>query len=279
MTTRSGNSPAVSRPPTAHRNAGEPRAKAVTHFEAECGNSGGNKVRIIGSAIAIFVVAMAVAPVWANEGKLVHVVRFTDYELGSVEDWLQGKGFQFKQDAQRRNRIDLDVGEKGLVLEAKRRAFGIMPNESVNVPEFTYVEIDWGVIKFPEGASYEQGVRNEALMVFIFMGDERQPSGSFFIPDSPYFVALFLCHGDDKVNHPYVGSHFKKSGRFVCGDRPAEGQLVTTRFDLLEAYRVYFDKERDDDPAVSGLALAVDTTKAEGGGKASAFISEIRFYR
>jgi hypothetical protein len=132
---------------------------------------------------------------------------------------------------------------------------------------------------FPEGASYEQGVRNEALMVVIFMGDERQPSGSFFIPDSPYFVALFLCHGDDKINHPYVGSYFKKSGRFVCGDRPAEEQLVTTWFDLLEAYRVYFDKERDDDPAVSGLALAVDTKKSAGGGKASAFISEIRFYR
>ncbi len=238
-----------------------------------------NRMRAIGSAFAVLVAVLAASPASANEGKLVHVVRFTDYELGSVEDWLQSKGFQFEQDAQRRNRIDLDVGEKGLVLEAKRRAFGIMPNESVNLPEFTYVEIDWGVNKFPEGASYEQGVRNEALMVVIFMGDERQPSGSFFIPDSPYFVALFLCHGDDKVNHPYVGSYFKKSGRFVCGDRPAEEQLVTTWFDLLEAYRVYFDKERDDDPAVSGLALAVDTKKSAGGGKASAFISEIRFYR
>ncbi len=44
----------------------------------------------------------------------------------------------------RRDYIDLDVGERGLVLEAKRRAFGFMPNESVNVPDFTYVEIDWG---------------------------------------------------------------------------------------------------------------------------------------
>ena len=119
----------------------------------------------------------------ANEAKLFHVVRFTDYELGPVKDWLQGKGFQFKEDMRRRDYIDLDVGERGLVLEAKRRAFGFMPNESVNVPEFTYVEIDWGVNKFPVGASYEQGVRNEAIMVFIFMGDQRQPSGSLFIPD------------------------------------------------------------------------------------------------
>ena len=116
-------------------------------------------------------------------------------------------------------------------------------------------------------------------MVVVFMGDERQSSGSMFIPDSPYFVGLFLCHGDDKVNHPYVGSYFKKGGRYVCVDRPAEGKLVTSRFDLLEAYRTYFDKERDDDPAVSGLALALDTKKAADGGKSSAFIREIRFYR
>jgi hypothetical protein len=179
----------------------------------------------------------------------------------------------------RRDLIDLDVGEKGLVIESKHRAFGFMSNESVNVPEFTFVEIDWGVNKFPEGASYEQGVRNEAIMVFIFLGDERHASGSFFIPDSPYFVALFLCHGDDRINHPYVGSYFKKSGRYVCGARSEDGQLVTTRFDLLKAYRTYFDKEGDDDPAISGLALALDTKKAGDGGRSSAFIREIRFYR
>jgi len=122
-------------------------------------------------------------------------------------------------------------------------------------------------------------VRNEAIMLFIFLGDERHSSGSLFIPDSPYFVGLYLCHGDDKIKHPYMGAYFKKGGRYVCGDQPADEQLVTTRFDLLEAYRSYFDKERDDDPAISGLALGLDTKKANGGGKSSAFISEIRFYR
>ena len=126
-------------------------------------------MRIIDSLIVIFAALMAEAPVWANEDKLVHLVRFSDYESGPVEDWLQGKGFQFKEDAKRRDLIDLDVGEKGLILEAKRHAFGVMPNESVNVLEFTYVEIDWGVNKFPEGASYEQGVRNEAIMVFLYL--------------------------------------------------------------------------------------------------------------
>ena len=236
-------------------------------------------MRIIDSLIVLLAALLLPVPVLANESKLVHLVQFDDYESGAVEDWLLSKGFQFNEDARYRNRIDLDVREKGLALEAKRRAFGVMPNESVNIPEFTYVEIDWGVNKFPEGASYEQGVRNEAIMVFIFMGDERQTSGSLFIPDSPYFIALFLCHGDDRINHPYEGAYFKKGGRYVCGEQPAGGQLVTTRFDLLEAYRSYFDKERDDDPAISGIALGLDTKKAGDGGRSSAFIHEIRFYR
>lgn len=234
---------------------------------------------VLGSLVVIPAALFAAPSVLAKDGKVVHVVRFTDYDVGPVEDWLQRKGFQFKLDARRRDKIDLSVGEKGLVLEAKRRAFGVMPNETVNLSEFTYVEIDWGVDKFPAGASYEQGARNEALMVMFFLGDERQPSGSFFIPDTPYFIGLFLCHGDDRTGHPYVGPYFEKGGRYVCVDRPTDGQLVTTRFDLLEAYRTYFDKERDDDPAISGISLALDTQKASDGGRSSAFIREIRFYR
>ena len=86
-----------------------------------------------------FAIAWACLPmkdVFADGGKLVHLVSFTDYEEGPIDDWLLGKGFRFERDARRRDRIDLDVGENGLVIEAKRRVHGIMTNESVNVPEF-----------------------------------------------------------------------------------------------------------------------------------------------
>ena len=99
-------------------------------------------MRFLIFVVALLSAGIAVARVSAAGRKLVHVVRFTDYAQGSIEDWLQGKGFRFEQDAKRRDRIDLDVGTNGLVLEAKRRAFGIMPNESVNVPTFTHIEID-----------------------------------------------------------------------------------------------------------------------------------------
>ena len=229
--------------------------------------------------LAVFHIFCVPYAAMAEPAKPVHVVRFSDYTSGSVDDWLRGKGFQFEQDARRRNLVELGAADRKLTIETKRGAFGVMPNEAVNVSDFTYVEIDWGVNKFPEGASYEQGVRNEAIMLFVFLGDERMPSGSRLIPDSPYFVGLFLCHGDDQTNHPYIGAYFKKSGRYVCLDRPAAGKMVTTRFNLLKAYRAYFDKEGDDDPGVSGLALGLDTKKAAEGGRASAFIREIRFFR
>ena len=83
-------------------------------------------MRVIGSLFVILAALFAAPPVRASEAKLVHVVRFTDYDLSPVEDWLQGKDFQFKEDMQRHDYIDLDVRERGLVLEAKRRAFGFM---------------------------------------------------------------------------------------------------------------------------------------------------------
>jgi hypothetical protein len=244
-----------------------------------------DRIQIVGRAAGRFLltpltfVPPLMSAAQAAESKLVESVRFSDYETGPVEDWLQGKGFKFEQDARNRSRIDLDVGETGLTIEAKHSALGLMPNEAVNVLDFTHIEIDWGVTRFPKGASYEKGVRNEALMLIVFLGDERQPSGSMFIPDSPYFIGFFRCDGDDRLKHPYVGSYFKKGGRYVCLARPPAGEAVTTGFDLMKAYRAYFDREADDDPAVSGVALAVDTKKASGGGKASAFIREIRFFK
>ena len=214
----------------------------------------------------------------ADGDRLAHVIRFSDYDSGSEEDWLQAKGFQFRHDMQKRNFIDLEVTDDSLLIEAKRRALGIMLNETVNVADFSHVEIDWGVNQFPVDVSYEQGVRNEAIMLIVFMGDERMPSGSIFIPDSPYFIGLFPCHGEDRMNHPYQGRFFRKQGRYVCLDRPAPGESITSRFDLLEGYRTFFDKERDDDPGISGLAIALDTKKAGDRGRSSAFIKEIRIY-
>ena len=224
---------------------------------------------------ALPAVAMGSGPAAADTpDRIVQQIDFSDYAEGPVEDWLQAKGFVFEEDAKRRDRVELDTDGDGLIIENKRKAFGLLMNESINAPAFKHIEIEWGVNRFPEGASYERKVNNEAIMVHVFLGDERVSSGSWLVPDSPYFIGLFLCK-DDKVGEPYIGRYFQKGGRYVCLDRPEPGEVVTSRFDLMAAYRTYFDKEGDDDPVISGMAIAADTGKSGGGGNAEGFVRRV----
>ena len=52
-------------------------------------------------------------------------------------------------------------------------------------------------------------------MLYIFFGTEKISSGHMLIPNSPYFIALFLCQ-DEQIDFPYKGRYFHASGRFVC---------------------------------------------------------------
>ena len=210
--------------------------------------------------------------------RVVLTIDFTDFRGGSVQDWLRTKGFVLERDARHDDRVGLEVDERGLIVTAKRRAFGFLVNERANVPVFSEVEIEWGVIRYPEGASYEKRINNEAIMVHVFLGDEKVESGSLLIPDAPYFIGLFLCR-DDRVHHPYVGRYFRKGGRYVCLGGPEPGEIVTTRYALLDAYREFFDIDWQHDPGISGLAVEVDTTSSGDGGRSAAFIRRIRFLR
>jgi hypothetical protein len=215
----------------------------------------------------------------ASDIEPISVLRFTDYRSGPVTEWLKHKGFVFERDVAQPDAIGLNVNGNGLVLEAKRNAFGIMLNQTMKVAGFSEVEIDWGVEGFPAGASYEKGILNEAIAVQFFLGEERIPSGAMFVPDTPYFISLFLCRNDDRVNHPYVGNYFKQAGRYVCADQPDRGKLVTSRFNLRAAYRHYFGKWDELDLKVTGIGLSLDTTDADDGGRSQAFVREIRFYK
>jgi len=206
--------------------------------------------------------------------KTTYLLDFSDYSEGSVESWLQIKGFKFERDAKNRSKLDLDINDNALVLEAKKAVFGILVDEAVDVKEFSRIRIEWGVHKYPKGASYEKKVNNEALMVYIFFGYDKISSGSFLIPNSPYFIGLFLCE-DEKVNFPYKGRYFHKSGRFVCLGKPKPGETVISEFDLITAFQTYF--EEDEVPVISGISLAVDTKKSKEGGKAAAFIKSVEF--
>ena len=42
-----------------------------------------------------------------------YLIDFSDYQEGSIEEWLKDKGFKFEQAARNRKKLDLDVDEGG----------------------------------------------------------------------------------------------------------------------------------------------------------------------
>jgi hypothetical protein len=61
----------------------------------------------------------------------------------------------------------------------------------------------------------------------------------------------------------------------VCVGNPKPHETVISQFDLIAAFRTYFEKEEV--PMVSGIALGVDTFRSGDGGKAAAYIYRIEF--
>ena len=206
--------------------------------------------------------------------KNTFLIDFSDYEEGSIEEWLEKKGFELKEEAKDRRKLDLDVDEGALFLEAKKPLMALIIKESVGPGKYSKVKIEWGAIKYPRGASYEGEVKNEALLVLVFFGEEKISSGHLAIPDSPYFLGLFLGR-HDKLNKAYKGNYYHEGGRFVCLGNPKPGETVISEFDLADAFKKYFQK--DEVPKISGVALEVDTTSSADDGRAVAFIHSIEF--
>ena len=202
------------------------------------------------------------------------LIDFSDYEEGSIEEWLEKKGFELKEAAKNRKKLDLDVDEGALFLEAKIPLRALLIKESVDPGTYSKVKIEWGVIKYPKGASYEGKVNNEALLVLVFFGDEKISSGHLAIPDSPYFIGLFLGR-HDKVNKAYKGNYYHEGGRFVCLGNPKPGETIISEFDLSGAFKKYFQK--DEVPRISRVALEIDTTSSADDGRAVAFVHSIEF--
>jgi hypothetical protein len=210
----------------------------------------------------------------ASNQNATYKLDFSDYRGDSVETWLESKGFKFEESAKDPTALKLSVQDGALILEAKERLRGFLFKDSMELKNVSKVRLEWGIIKYPEGASYEKQVRNEALMVYISFGHEKLPSGLLVLPDVPYFIGLFLCK-DDKLNTPYLGRYYQEGGRFVCLGHAEPQQTIVSEFDLASAFRTYFEK--GEVPPISGINLGVDTSDAGDGGKAAAYVKTIEF--
>lgn len=210
-------------------------------------------------------------PVWAENplGKVVYILDFSGQANGDAKPWLKANGFQFKLDA-----ADLNphFSHKRLVLETSDEKAGYFVKR-VNLPNIKGIRIFWGVDRYPQGADWERGIYRVPIAVVISFGEKKIDSGSFYIPDAPYFISLFLGE-KEKSGRAYTGKYYKKGGRYFCepcGVPP--GGTVVTEFDLEGAFKFQFGQPKM--PPISSFGFQMNTEDTRGG--AHAFLKKVEF--
>ena len=207
--------------------------------------------------------------------EVIHQIDFGGEPNTSARDLLARSSFVLEHDAKNGDKINLYHTEDALHIQVKKPSFGILIHEQ-DIPEANHLRLHWGVSDYPQGASYEHGVDNEAIMVYVFFGHETYSSGSMFVPDSPYFIGFFLCSdGTDQLEQPYAGHYYKKTGRFICVDHPGQGKAVISEVNLEDEFRKSFGLNSV--PPVSGMSIEIDTTASKNDGKAASFLQRIEF--
>lgn len=185
-----------------------------------------------------------------------------------IKEWLKKQGFEIQKDP---SDLTIYCDKGALVFDTKGQIFAYMLKSDMNITNAKKIRITWGVNSFPKNASYEKGINNESLMVYIYYGTNKLGSGSIFIPDSPYFLGLYLSNNDPPLKKYYTGRHFKEGGRFVCVGNPKLNETVTSEFDLQKGFKKAFGEDKNV-PSISGIGLEVETTST---GDAKAFIKKI----
>ena len=75
--------------------------------------------------------------------KSTPAIDFTDFIHGSVEEWLQGKGFVLQKDARLPGKIKLSADEGRLVFHANTKVFGLIMNKGLDIRRYRSIRIDW----------------------------------------------------------------------------------------------------------------------------------------
>ncbi len=234
----------------------------------------------VNSLVAIAVAFALIPGPWAqasevSTGAVLKHLDFTGKTGVPPREWLEDKDFVLKHHFRDDKRIELVQADDAMHFKTKKKSFGIIVHEE-DIAGARKLRLEWGVSEYPKGASYQHGVDDEAVMVYVFFGHETFDSGSMLIPDSPYFIGFYLCaNGTDALETPFKGNHFKKSGRYICTDHPAPGESVVSLIDLGAEFKKSFGLNSV--PSVSGISIEVDTTHADNDGHAAAFISSLKF--
>ena len=192
-------------------------------------------------------------------------------QSGNASAWFQDNGFELQRDAD-----DIKVKfEKGrLVFSTDDETLGLF-NKEVKLEGVKKIRIQWGVLGYPKGADWAAGKLREPISLVLTFGTEKISSGSFAVPNVPYFISFFLGE-KEKVDQAYLGNYYKEGGRYFC--TPCQnpvGQTVVTEIEVAELFKKEFGKTTV--PAITGLAIEIDTRDTEG--VSSAFIEKIELLK
>lgn len=217
--------------------------------------------------------AALVMPVQAqrtvSEDRVIASFDFAQPSNADATEWLKNQGFEFKLSAAD---INPHFQNNRLVLETAGQYAGLIAKQ-VNVDSVDRVRITWGVSEYPEGANWAAGVYRVPIAVMLSFGDKTVDSGSFFIPDTPYFVGLFLGEHEQE-GRAYKAEYYQKGGRYFCQPcGPEPGKVVTTVFDFDEVLQDNFGISSQ--LPVTSVGIQMNTTDTQGGAKA--FIEKIEF--
>ena len=198
---------------------------------------------------------------------------------GNALDWFEERGWEEQVDMDKMN----PRFENGsLVIEAKDAVSGVFfkdfRTESKRLSGINRIRINWGVEQYPEGADWsgpveeKRNVRN-AIGVMVFFGDENQESGSIFIPDIPYFLALFLGE-KERPGKAYRANYWQKGGRYFCISCDGNTGEFITEMDIPNTFK---DQFGFDPPPITGIAIDADATNtsSKNGRHSKAYIKKI----
>ncbi len=222
------------------------------------------KATLIGIAIGLL---LGFQPSHAD---VLYRLDFTKMKDGDAVKWFKDENFVFKRNG---DEVKLRFGNNRLIVENEDDINGLITKQ-IEIKNAKRIRIVWGVNKYPKGANWEKGVLREAIGLVLTFGNEKISSGSFVIPNVPYFIEFFL--GELEVeNKEYVGNYFKKGGRYIC--KPCNNRVnetVVTDYELKENFVNFFEKS--DVPPITGIAIETDTRDTEG--PSSAFIKKIEIF-
>ena len=112
-----------------------------------------------------------------------------------------------------------------------------------------------------------------SIGVMIFFGDEKLESGSVFIPDIPYFLALFLGE-KERPGKAYLANYWQKGGRYFCISCNGNVGEFISEMDIPNTFKDQFGFVP---PPITGIAIDADATNtsSKNGRHSKAYIKKI----